>query len=239
MTLYAGRGPLSRDPAGQFFPAIPAEVVFIEPHPRRVQAVLNGHTVIDTESALLVHRRDHPLSYAFPAAVIAGLPAEPVPERPGYVRVPWDAVDSWIEEGRVLVHYPPNPYHRVDCLPTNRGLRVSIAGTVLVDTADTVVVYETSLAARLYVDPAAVRTDLLRRSETTSYCNYKGHATYWSAVIGDRGGAAVVVEDIAWSYLDSLPESIAIKGFLSFDDTKADIIAELPDGAGGDCGCDT
>lgn len=234
MTLYAGRGPLSRDPAGWFFPSIPDELVFIEPHPRRVQAVLNGHTVIDTETALMVHRRDHPLSYAFPVAEIDGLPTEAVPEKPGYVRVPWDAVDRWIEEGRTLVHYPPNPYHRVDCLPTDRGLRVSVGGTVLVDTTDTVIVYETSLAPRLYVDPAAVRTDLLRRSETTSYCNYKGHATYWSAVIGEQ-----VFADVAWSYADTLPESVAIKGFLSFDDSRTDILAQLPDGGNGDCGCDT
>lgn len=234
MTLYAGRGPLSRDPAGRFFPAIPDDVVFIEPHPRRVQAVRDGHTVIDTEAALLVHRRDHPLSYAFPAAEIDGLPTDPVPEQPGYVRVPWDAVDNWIEEGRTLVHYPPNPYHRVDCLPTSRGLRVTVGATVLVDTVDTVIVYETSLAPRLYVDPAAVRTDLLRRSETTSYCNYKGHATYWSAVIGDQ-----VVQDVAWSYAETLPESVAIAGFLSFDDTRTDVLAELPGGVGGDCGCGT
>jgi uncharacterized protein (DUF427 family) len=234
MTLYAGRGPLSRDPAGEFFPPVPAELVFIEPHHRRVQAVLKGDKVIDTEAALMVHRRDHPLSYAFPAADIAGLPTEPVPEKPGYVRVPWDAVDSWIEEGRTLVHYPPNPYHRVDCLPTNRGLRVSIGDTVLVDTVDTVIVYETSLVPRLYVDPGSVRTDLLRRSETTSYCNYKGHATYWSAVIGDQEFA-----DVAWSYAETLPESTAIKGFFSFDDARSDIIAELPDGGSGDCGCET
>lgn len=234
MTLYAGRGPLSRDPAGRFFPPIPDDLVFIEPHPRRVQAVLDGRTVIDTEAALMVHRRDHPLSYAFPAAEIDGLPTEPVPEQPGYVRVPWDAVDDWIEEGRTLVHYPPNPYHRVDCLPTNRGLRVSVGGTVLVDTVDTVIVYETSLAPRLYVDPAAVRTDLLRRSETTSYCNYKGHATYWSAVIGEQ-----VFADVAWSYSETLPESVAITDFLSFDDTRTDVLAELPGGGSGECGCDT
>ena len=40
-----------------------------------------------------------------------------VAEAPGYVHVAWDAVDTWVEEGRALVHYPPNPYHRVDCRP--------------------------------------------------------------------------------------------------------------------------
>jgi uncharacterized protein (DUF427 family) len=235
MTLYAGRGPLSRDPAGQFFPAFPDDLVFIEPHPRRIQAVRNGHNVIDTESALMVHRRDHPLSYAFPETEIAGLPSEPVPEAPGYVTVPWDAVDSWLEEGRQLVHYPPNPYHRVDCRPTRRGLRVSVGDTTLVDTTTTTIVFETSLAPRLYVDPTLVRTDLLHRTATTSYCNYKGYATYWGATLAD--GSAV--EDIAWSYEDPLPESLPIKGFLSFDAERVEMLAELPDAGGGDCGCPT
>jgi uncharacterized protein (DUF427 family) len=219
VTLVAGRGPLSSDPAGRFVPPIPADVAYIEPHPRRVQALLNGRLVIDTEQALMVHRRGQPLSYVFRADEVGDLPAQPEPEVPGFVHVPWDAVDTWLEEGRELVHYPPNPYHRVDCRPTKRRLRVSVDGTVLVDTEDTVILFETALEPRLYVDPALVRTELLRQSETTSYCNYKGYATYWSA--GD-------VDDIAWSYGDPPPESLPIKGFLSFDDTRADVVAELP-----------
>jgi uncharacterized protein (DUF427 family) len=156
-----------------------------------------------------------------------------VPEAPGYVRVPWDAVDTWIEEGRRLVHYPPNPYHRIDCRPTNRGLRVSVADTVLVDTTDTVIVFETALEPRLYVSPSRVATDLLRRSETTSYCNYKGYATYWSAVVGDDA-----LPDVAWSYEDPPPESLPIKGYLSFDTTRIQVIAELPTAGVGDCGCE-
>ncbi|KKW63558.1 hypothetical protein AAV95_16500 [Mycolicibacterium elephantis] len=222
MSLVAGRGPLSRHPAGWFAPRIP-EVVYVEPHPRRVQAVRDGRVVIDTEGALLVHRRDHPLSYAFPAGEVGDLPHEPVPEAPGFVRVPWDAVDTWLEEGRRLVHYPPNPYHRVDCRPTTRRLRVAVDDATLVDTTDTVIVFETAVQTRLYVDPSHVRTDLLRRSDTTSYCNYKGHATYWSALLGDR-----VVADVAWSYDDPLPETVPIKGFLSFDTERAEVWAELP-----------
>jgi uncharacterized protein (DUF427 family) len=223
MSLVAARGPLSKEPSGWFTPALPADVVFVEPHPRRVQALRDGRTVIDTEHALMVHRRDHPLSYAFPAGEVGDLPGRPVPEAPGFVHVPWDAVDTWLEEGRELVHYPPNPYHRVDCRPTNRRLRVSVAGETLVDTTDTTIVFETSLAPRLYVDPALVRTDLLRPSPTTSYCNYKGFAAYWSAVVGQ-----MVVEDVAWSYPDTPPETLPIKGYLSFDATRAEVVAELP-----------
>jgi uncharacterized protein (DUF427 family) len=224
MSLVAGRGPLSKDPAGWFSPPLADEVVFIEPHPRRVQAQRDGRTVIDTERALMVHRRDHPLSYAFPAEVVVDLPHDPVSEAPGYVRVPWDAVDTWLEEGRQLVHYPPNPYHRVDCRPTNRSLHVVVAGITLVDTTETMIVFETALAPVLYVEPSAVRTGLLRRSNTTSCCNYKGYATYWSAMVGDS-----VVEDAAWSYDDPMPETFPIKGYFSFDATRADVHAELPE----------
>ena len=223
MTLVAGRGPLSSDPAGRFSSPLPGDVVYIEPHPRRVQALQDGRLVIDTERALMVHRRGRPLSYVFPADEVGDLPTEPEPEASGFVRVPWDAVDTWLEEGRRLVHYPPNPYHRVDCRPTKRRLRVSVAGTTLVDTDDTVIVFETALDPRLYVDPSHVRTDLLRRSETSSYCNYKGFATYWSVVLDDR-----VIDDVAWSYQDPPPESLPIKGFLSFDADRVDVVAELP-----------
>jgi uncharacterized protein (DUF427 family) len=223
MTLVAGRGPLSSNPAGRFAPAIPADVVYLEPHPRRVQAVKDGRLVIDTERALLVHRRGRPLSYVFAADEVGDLPSEPEPEAPGFVSVPWGAVDTWWEEGRKLVHYPPNPYHRVDCRPTQRRLRVSVGASTLVDTDDTVILFETALDPRLYVDPTHVRTELLRRSETSSYCNYKGFATYWSFVSGDR-----VADDVAWSYPDPPPESLPIKGFLSFDDTRADVVAGLP-----------
>jgi uncharacterized protein (DUF427 family) len=219
MSMVTGHGPLSSAPAGWFSPPLPAGAIYVEPHARRVQAFRNGDTVIDTEQALLVHRPDRPLSYAFRAEDAHRLPSEPVAEAPGFVYVPWDAVDTWTEEGRTLVHYPPNPYHRVDCRPTHRALRVVVAGATLVDTSDTIVVFETALAPVLYVDPAHVRTELLLQSNTSTYCNYKGWATYWSAAD---------VEDVAWSYLDPPPESQPIKGFISFDAARATVFAELP-----------
>lgn len=219
MSLVAGRGPLGPDRAGWFSAPVAEPIVYVEPHPRRVQAVRGGQLVIDTENALMVHRAGAPLGYVFPVGETADLPTEPEEVAPGYVRVPWGAVDTWLEEGRTLVHYPPNPYHRVDCRPARRRLRVEVAGGVLVDTDDTVIVFETSLAPRLYVAPEHVRTDLLRPTATSSYCNYKGYATYWAA--GD-------VEDVAWSYGDPLPETGPIAGYFSFDPERADVTAELP-----------
>jgi uncharacterized protein (DUF427 family) len=224
VSLVAGHGPLSTERAGWFSPAIAEDLVYVEPHPRRVQAVRADRTVLDTERVLLVHRRGQPLSYAFAAEAVGDLPHSDVPEAPGFVQVPWDAVDAWFEEGRRLVHYPPNPYHRVDCRPTRRALRVEVGGEVLVDTDDTVIVFETSVQTRLYVAPGLVRTDLLQSSTTSTYCNYKGYATYCSAVIGET-----VVEDVAWTYPEPLPESQPIAGFFSFDLTLAGVFAQLPE----------
>ena len=223
MTLTSARGPLGPEPLGRFSPPIPPGVVFVEPHARRILAVKDGATVIDSEHALMVHRASQPPSYVFPVAEVADLPHEAEPAADGYARVPWDAIDEWYEEGRKLVHYPPNPYHRVDCRPTSRRLRVEGLGVTLVDTDDTLILFETSLAPKLYVDPAKVRTDLLRRTPTSTYCNYKGRATYWSLEVD-----GTVVDDVAWSYEDPLPESTPIKGFLSFEPTRIAVDAELP-----------
>ena len=196
MSLVAGRGPLSKDPAGWFSSPLPDDLVFVEPHPRRVQAIRNGQTVVDTERALMVHRRDHPLSYAFPADDVGDLPSEPEPEAPGYVHVPWDAVDTWLEEGRELVHYPPNPYHRVDCRPSNRRLRVSVAVATLVDTVDTAIVFETALEPRaeegmleIYSRPAPLGSRVAYRPHQASYLTHAatsllsyGWTKYWPFV---------------------------------------------------------
>lgn len=107
--------------------------------------------------------------------------------------------------------------------PPAAGCGSTWPGPSWVDTTDTVIVFETALQPRLYVSPKHVRTDLLTRSGTASYCNYKGTATYWSATIGDE-----VIADVAWSYDEPLPESLAIKGFLSFDQDRTDVAAELP-----------
>ena len=223
MSLTTGRGPLSTRPAGRFTAPVPAGVSYVEPFRRRVRATRDGRTVVDSERVLLVHRPGRPPTYAFPAGDAAAAPARAEQDLPGYVAVDWDAVDAWFEEDEQVFGHPRNPYHRVDCLRSARHLRVEAAGVVLVDTTDTLAVYETALEPRLYVDRAHVRTDLLARSDTTSYCPYKGTASYWSAHVGDE-----VLEDVAWSYDDPLPESLPLRQLLSFDDSRVSLSHDLP-----------
>src|SRR5437899_763785 len=112
MSLVNGNGPFGHGRAGWANPGLPeGAIVYVEPHPRRIQAVVGDRVVLETEGALMVHRAGAALAYAFPADIVGDLPHAPEPEAPGYMQIPWDAVDTWFEEGRRLVHYPPNPYH--------------------------------------------------------------------------------------------------------------------------------
>ncbi len=232
MSLTTGRGPLSARPAGRFSAPIPEGVVYVEPFPRRVRATRGGETVVDSERAVLVHRPGRPPAYAFPAEDVAKggeIGATEEPTTPGHVAVPWDAADAWYEEEERVSGHPRNPYHRVDSLRTTRRLRVEVGGQTLVDTTDTIGVYETSLAPKLYVRPDQVRMDLLERSTTTTYCPYKGTAGYWSARVGGEGGeAGDLVADVAWSYDDPLPESLPLARMLSFDPERATVAADIP-----------
>lgn len=222
MALTTPRGPLGTEPAGWFHPPIP-ETTFVEPHPRRIQAEIDGAIVLDTEDAVLIHRPNRYLQYGFPLDVVGDLPNKPDDAAPGFVRVPWGAVDKWYEEGRHIPDYPPNPYHRIDCHPTSRRLTVKVGDTVLVDTDDTLILFETTLPARIYVDRRHVATELLRPTGSTSWCNYKGEASYWSVEVG-----GTTIDDAAWSYEDPRPEASPIRSLLCFDETRVDVVAELP-----------
>jgi uncharacterized protein (DUF427 family) len=212
MSLTTGRAPLSANPAGRFHPAAPKGAVYVEPFLRRVRAVIGLRTVIDSDRVVLVHRQGQPPVYAFPTDDVHDVASTPEPSVAGYVLVPWKAVTAWFEEEEeVFGGHPRNPYHRVECVRARRRVRVEIASVVLVDTYDTVGVYETSRPAQLYVSRRAVRMDLLVPSRTFTYCAYKGTAFHWSAVIDGK-----VLPDVAWSYDESTPECAPIAGMLSF-----------------------
>ncbi len=226
MSLTTGRGPLSATPAGRFNKDVPGGLVYVEPFPRRVRGFRGGKNVLDSERVLLVHRPAQPPTYAFPAEDAVGVQCVVEPEADGYVRVEWDAVDSWCEEEEQVFAHPRNPYHRVDCMATARRLRVALGDIVIVDTTETTGVYETGLAPRLYVGREQLLVDVLRPSATTTYCPYKGTASYWSAVLGEE-----VVPDVAWSYETPYAECQAIATCLSFDETKIGVEAALPTAA--------
>jgi uncharacterized protein (DUF427 family) len=55
MSLTAGRGPFSTDPAGRFDAPVPRPVLFWDPVPQRIRALLGSETVLDSDRAALLH----------------------------------------------------------------------------------------------------------------------------------------------------------------------------------------
>jgi uncharacterized protein (DUF427 family) len=194
----------------------------MEPFRRRVTATKEGRIVVQTERAVLLHRPGQPPTLAFPPDDVDGVTVLASTEMRGFVTVPWDAVDAWFEEDDQMFGHPRNPYHRVDCVRSHRALRVEATGTTLVDTTETMIVYETALEPRVYVERRQVRVELTL-SQTHTYCPYKGNATYWNAVVD-----GAVLRDVAWSYEKALPESVPVQHLVSFDDQRVAVRHDLP-----------
>jgi uncharacterized protein (DUF427 family) len=153
---------------------MPEGVSYMEPFRRRVTATKDGRTVVESERALLLHRPGEPPALAFPAGDVKGAATDECAEAPGFVTVSWDAVDAWFEENEQMFGHVRNPYHRVDSLRSHRLLRVEAAGATLVDTTETIVVYETALEPNAHLLPLQGHCDVLehrgRRRRAGGHC---------------------------------------------------------------------
>ncbi|MBJ7340676.1 DUF427 domain-containing protein [Mycolicibacterium sp.] len=144
----------------------------------------------------------------------------------GYVRFEWTSVE-WFEEDEMILGHPRNPYARVDALRSHRHVRVELDGAVLAETRSPVLLFETGLPTRYYIDRTDVSFDHLESSDTVTLCPYKGTTTgYWSVRLGEA-----VHRDLAWSYEYPLPAVAAITGLIAFYNEKVDVVVdgvELP-----------
>ena len=121
-----------------------------------------------------------------------------------------------------MTGHPHDPFKRLDVLPSDRHVVVSSGGTVLADTRRAVAIYETLLPVRWYVPQDDVRMDLLSPSDATSTCAYKGHATYFS-LAGDSSDDSI---DLAWTYVDPLPEAALVKDHVCFYSERTDLTVD-------------
>ncbi|BCI86097.1 hypothetical protein NIIDMKKI_13030 [Mycobacterium kansasii] len=137
------------------------------------------------------------------------------------MRFDWDPL-RWFEEDEQIYGHPRNPYTRVDALRSHRHVRVQLDGVVLADTRSPVLVFETGLPTRYYIDPTDVAFEHLELSSTRTLCPYKGTTSgYWSVRVGDTLHA-----DLAWTYQYPLPAVAAIAGLVAFYNEKLDIIVD-------------
>ncbi|MBS1895202.1 MAG: DUF427 domain-containing protein [Actinobacteria bacterium] len=196
------------------------------PCPRRIRATRDGSTVIDSVSAVYVWEVPHYPAYYLPRedvdAALIGLESTQTFESGpfvGLVHVDWHAVDSWFEEDEeVFGGHARSPYARVDAIRSSRHIRVELDGIVLAESAAPVMLFETGLPTRHYVQRTDVFFSHLERSDTVTYCPYKGTTSdYWSATVGGR-----TERDIAWSYAYPNVAVAAIAGLVAFYDERVD-----------------
>jgi len=158
-----------------------------------------------------------------PAPTVARLLDQPVrSELAGTFRFEWDAVDAWFEEDEEVFVHPRNPYTRVDALRSSRPVRVELEGVVLAESPAPVMVFETGLPTRYYLERTAVRFEHLVASPTVTRCPYKGTTSaYWSAVVG-----GVTHPDLAWSYDFPTRQLTPVAGLVAFYDERVDVFVD-------------
>ncbi len=139
----------------------------------------------------------------------------------GTVRFEWDRL-RWFEEDEPIYGHPRNPYARVDALRSHRHVTVRLGNVVLADTEAPVLLFETGLPTRYYIDATDVLFEHLEPSSTQTLCPYKGTTSgYWSVRAGGE-----VHPDLAWTYHYPLPAVAAIAGMIAFYNEKLDIVVD-------------
>jgi uncharacterized protein (DUF427 family) len=112
------------------------------------------------------------------------------------VRFDWAALDAWYEEDEQIFVHPRCPYTRVDAVRSTRSVRVELDGVLLAESSSPVLVFETGLPTRYYLNRTEVDFSRLVPSDTETGCPYKGITSgYWSA-----RPAGQLYPDVAWCY---------------------------------------
>ena len=208
------------------YPKSLAETGHVEPAPRRVRGFSGGRVVFDTVAALYVWEWPNYPQYYIPLAdcdvsLLDGLRhrVHHEGELDKMVRFSWDALDAWFEEDEEVFVHPRNPYARVDALRSTRTVRVELEGVLLAESSAPVMVFETGLPTRYYLDRTAVDFTHLIPSDTVTACPYKGRTTgYWSAKTG-----AEVHADVAWAYDFPTRALTPIAGLIAFYNEMVDL----------------
>ena len=98
--------------------------------------------------------------------------------------------------------YPRPP--RLERVP--QRVRIVFCGETIADTDSALRVLETTHAPSYYLPPNAFVAGALQPSTRGSFCEWKGHARYWSV-----RGRTRTAADAGWSYPDPTPEFAALR----------------------------
>ena len=119
----------------------------------------------------------------------------------------------------------PDSNHPITIRQAGRRVIVTVAGQVVADTSNALVLQEAAYSPVFYMPRADVRMALLVRTEHTTYCPYKGDCSYYSI---PKGGERSV--NAVWSYEAPFPAMAQIKDHLAFYPDRVDNISEASAG---------
>ena len=114
--------------------------------------------------------------------------------------------------------HQPTAEHPITVTPTGRHVVVRVNGEVVAETDAALTLQESTYPAVQYVPFADVAPAALTRSDTTTYCPYKGEANYYHV-----SAAGDTVDDVIWTYEQPYPAVADIAGHVAFYPSKADV----------------
>jgi uncharacterized protein (DUF427 family) len=113
----------------------------------------------------------------------------------------------------------PGPDHPITVTPDPTRVIVTVAGRVVADSRRALTLRESTYPPVRYIPIEDVDRSLLERTETTTYCPYKGDASYYSI---PEGGERSV--DAIWVYEDPRDAVKEIKDHVAFYPDRVDSI---------------
>jgi uncharacterized protein (DUF427 family) len=112
----------------------------------------------------------------------------------------------------------PDASHPITVTPTSGRVVVSVDGEVIASSTSSLTLQEASYPPVQYVPLADIDPSLLARTETTTYCPYKGDAAYYSVSTADG-----TVVDAGWTYDEPYDAVAEIAGHVAFYPSKVAI----------------
>jgi|SRR5687767_2668392 len=114
--------------------------------------------------------------------------------------------------------YAKHPSHTIGLSHTGQRVVVTFDGEAIADTTRAIRLQEANYPAVYYIPRADVKMDHLTRTSHSTYCPFKGQASYFSLTGGRSADNAV------WSYETPYDEVAGIKDFLAFYPNKVDSV---------------
>ena len=113
----------------------------------------------------------------------------------------------------------PGPDHPITIQSNPSRVVVTVGGKVIAETAEALTLSEAGYAPVQYIPRRDVDMTALARSDHTTYCPYKGEASYYSIPAGGERSTNAV-----WTYETPFPAMAAIKDYLAFYPERVDEI---------------